>query len=166
MYFAQSSLLISTLFLVFRSSWGYLFNNDPKVVALVASVLPLVSLFHVFDATAVVAGGVLRARGKQVSSAMFLKSYTTQPSAVARSCLQPQWVLLYRHSIGFLFRIQASLWAAWPMDGTHLFINLLCGTRNRALFADRLGQGGTEGARQVERRGQAAQSSFRRLVKV
>jgi MATE family multidrug resistance protein len=44
-----------------------MFNNDPKVAALVASILPLVSLFQVFDATTAVTGGILRARGKQVS---------------------------------------------------------------------------------------------------
>jgi predicted Co/Zn/Cd cation transporter (cation efflux family) len=71
--FALLSKLISTLYLVFRSSWAYLFNNDPKVVALVASILPLVALFQVFDATSAVTGGVLRARGKQVSSDSILE---------------------------------------------------------------------------------------------
>lgn len=65
-YFAYSSVLFvnasyqafnalnppsfSTIFLVFRNKWAYLFNNDPEVVALVARVLPLVALFQVgFD---------------------------------------------------------------------------------------------------------------------
>ncbi|ETW75964.1 multidrug flippase [Heterobasidion irregulare TC 32-1] len=60
----------STIFLVFRHSWGYLFNNDPAVIALVASILPLVSLFQVFDALSAVTGGVLRARGKQFTGAL------------------------------------------------------------------------------------------------
>lgn len=37
------------------------------VVSLVAAILPLVSLFQVFDALSAVTNGVLRARGKQVS---------------------------------------------------------------------------------------------------
>lgn len=60
----------STIFLAFRHSWGYLFNNDPAVIALVASILPLVSLFQVFDALSAVTGGVLRARGKQFTGAL------------------------------------------------------------------------------------------------
>lgn len=75
---------LSTMFLVFRSSWGYLFNNDPgqswlwlalrrccwrehvEVVNLVASIIPLVALFQVFDGNAAITAGILRARGKQV----------------------------------------------------------------------------------------------------
>ncbi len=37
------------------------------VVTLVASILPLVGLFQVFDGLSSVSGGILRARGKQVS---------------------------------------------------------------------------------------------------
>jgi len=62
-----ASCLCSTLFLVFRHSWAYLFNDDPEVVALTASIIPLLSLFQVFDGTSAVTGGILRARGKQVS---------------------------------------------------------------------------------------------------
>lgn len=36
------------------------------VVGLVASILPLVALFQVFDGLSAVSGGILRARGKQV----------------------------------------------------------------------------------------------------
>lgn len=35
------------VFLIFRKSWGYLFNGDAEVVNLVAEVLPLVALFQV-----------------------------------------------------------------------------------------------------------------------
>ena len=45
-----------------------MFNNDPQVVALVASILPLVALFQVFDGISAVTGGILRAQGKQVSN--------------------------------------------------------------------------------------------------
>ncbi|KAH7911169.1 MATE efflux family protein [Hygrophoropsis aurantiaca] len=60
----------STLFLSFRRSWGYLFNDDPEVVNLVSSILPLVALFQVFDGTSAVTGGIFRARGKQFTGAL------------------------------------------------------------------------------------------------
>lgn len=81
--------LSSILFLVFRHEWSYLFNSDPgmsfisyaatrkdvefdtnypvEVVSLVASILPLVALFQVFDGATAITGGIFRARGKQVS---------------------------------------------------------------------------------------------------
>ena len=40
------------------------------VVSLVASILPLVALFQVFDGLAGVTGGILRAAGKQFTGAM------------------------------------------------------------------------------------------------
>ena len=43
-----------------------MFNDDPQVVALVASILPLVALFQVFDGISAVTGGILRAQGRQV----------------------------------------------------------------------------------------------------
>ncbi|KAF4616349.1 hypothetical protein D9613_008614 [Agrocybe pediades] len=60
----------STLFLVFRRQWAYMFNDDPDVVDLVASIIPLLSLFQVFDGTSAVASGILRARGKQFLGAL------------------------------------------------------------------------------------------------
>lgn len=60
----------STLLMTFRESWAYIFNDDPEVVTLVASILPLVAVFQVFDGTNAVAGGILRARGKQFTGAL------------------------------------------------------------------------------------------------
>ncbi|KAG1729548.1 mate-domain-containing protein [Suillus lakei] len=60
----------STLFMSFRKSWAYIFNDDPEVVTLVASILPLVAVFQVFDGTNAVAGGILRARGEQFTGAL------------------------------------------------------------------------------------------------
>lgn len=40
------------------------------MVSLTASILPLVALFQVFDGGAAVAGGILRAQGKQLSGAV------------------------------------------------------------------------------------------------
>jgi MATE family multidrug resistance protein len=42
-----------------------------EVVTLVASILPVVAVFQVFDGTNAVSGGILRARGKQVSVLLF-----------------------------------------------------------------------------------------------
>ncbi|KAF8067574.1 mate-domain-containing protein [Lyophyllum atratum] len=70
------SAISSAMFLIFRNSWAYLFNNDPEVVNLVASILPLVALFQVFDGNAAITAGILRARGKQVTGALLnLSSY-------------------------------------------------------------------------------------------
>ncbi|KAG6860467.1 hypothetical protein C0995_010758 [Termitomyces sp. Mi166 len=70
------STACSTMFIVFKDKWAYLFNGDPEVVSLVASILPLVALFQVFDGNAVVTDGILRARGKQVTGALLnLTSY-------------------------------------------------------------------------------------------
>ena len=72
------------MFLIFRRSWGYIFNDDPgkltlldldmviisdavEVLHLVSSVLPLVALFQVFDGLSAVTAGVLRAQGRQAS---------------------------------------------------------------------------------------------------
>ncbi|KAH0581706.1 hypothetical protein H2248_011392 [Termitomyces sp. 'cryptogamus'] len=66
----------STMFIIFKNKWAYLFNNDPEVVLLVASIIPLVALFQVFDGNAAVTAGILRARGKQVTGALLnLSSY-------------------------------------------------------------------------------------------
>ncbi|KAL5520376.1 hypothetical protein ACEPAG_9600 [Sanghuangporus baumii] len=75
---AKASLLVvlvieglnSAIFLIFRNKWGYLFNNDLKVIGLVASILPLVALFQVFDGLSACIAGVLRARGKQTTGAL------------------------------------------------------------------------------------------------
>ncbi|KAE9395988.1 mate-domain-containing protein [Gymnopus androsaceus JB14] len=64
------SLVFSTIFWVWRRKWAYLFNNDEDVAVMVASVLPLVALFQVFDGNAGITGGILRARGKQGTGAL------------------------------------------------------------------------------------------------
>jgi MATE family multidrug resistance protein len=80
------------MFLLFRHSWAYLFNNDPgmlvllpdwhfvvklvsEVVTLVASILPLVALFQVFDGASAITAGILRARGKQANSVHRFSAY-------------------------------------------------------------------------------------------
>ncbi|KAH7882897.1 mate-domain-containing protein [Phlebopus sp. FC_14] len=64
------ALIFSGILVVFRHSWGYLFNDDPEVVALVGSTLPLIALVELFDCTNGVVSGILRARGKQLLGAV------------------------------------------------------------------------------------------------
>lgn len=52
-----------------------MFNDDPEVVSLVASIIPLVALFQVFDGLSAVTGGVFRARGQQVSTPIPLSGF-------------------------------------------------------------------------------------------
>jgi MATE family multidrug resistance protein len=57
--------LNSFLFLVTRTRLGYLFSSDPKVIDMVAKVLPLCAVFQVADGIASVGGGVIRGLGRQ-----------------------------------------------------------------------------------------------------
>ncbi|OLL25308.1 putative transporter [Neolecta irregularis DAH-3] len=52
------------LFLL-RHTLGKLFTGDAKVIALVASIVPLVAGFAILDCFSAVAGGILRGTGKQ-----------------------------------------------------------------------------------------------------
>ncbi|KAG6889637.1 hypothetical protein C0995_015752 [Termitomyces sp. Mi166 len=83
----------SLMFMIFRTSWPYLFNNDTgefciiwkdtyaygaasEVVMLVASIMPIIAFFQIFDGNVVVTGGVLRARGMQrIGALLNLSSY-------------------------------------------------------------------------------------------
>lgn len=58
-----TALVMSSIFMTFRNNWGRLFNDDEEVVKIVASVLPLVALFQIFDGAMTVSNGVLRALG-------------------------------------------------------------------------------------------------------
>jgi len=60
----------SSLYIIFRHKWALIFNDDPEVIALVASILPLVALFQVFDGTSAVTGGILRVKGQQLTGAL------------------------------------------------------------------------------------------------
>ncbi|KAG9313749.1 MATE efflux family protein [Chiua virens] len=72
------ALFLSSLLLVCRETWGYLFNSDPEVVALVAAVLPLVALVHIPDDCGAVVSGILRAQGKQTLGALLNIRQVTQ----------------------------------------------------------------------------------------
>lgn len=64
------AFVLCAIFTIFRKNWGYLFNNDEEVIALVSGILPLVALFQIVDGVNAVTGGALRARGKQSLGAL------------------------------------------------------------------------------------------------
>lgn len=69
-------VLIASLLMLFRTSFGGLFSNEEATIAKVASVLPLVAAFQIFDGWAAANGGTLRGMGKQhVGAAANLISY-------------------------------------------------------------------------------------------
>ncbi|THH17466.1 hypothetical protein EW146_g3355 [Bondarzewia mesenterica] len=63
-------VIVSATFFSARHSWGSLFSDDPDVITLVSSVLPLVALCQVFYGLAGFSNGVLRAKGQQGLGAM------------------------------------------------------------------------------------------------
>jgi Na+-driven multidrug efflux pump len=67
---SPSNSSCSSIFLIFKDKWAYLFNSDPAVVQMTAYVMPLVALFQVFDGLGVVTGGILRAKGQQTVGAV------------------------------------------------------------------------------------------------
>lgn len=123
-----------------------------------ASLLPLISLCQVADATAAVAGGVLRARGKQVSLILFFEIWYQLNDSTGFGCYaQHKCILHSRLAIGCLLGIQASLWVAWHVDKPHFCVSLLWSNRNVDFSAGGLERGSTEGSREVERGRQKAQ---------
>ncbi|KAJ3415899.1 hypothetical protein HDV05_003740 [Chytridiales sp. JEL 0842] len=55
----------STVFVLIKDRWGYLWTDDEKVVRIVSAVLPLGAVFQLSDAVGAVSGGVLRGIGRQ-----------------------------------------------------------------------------------------------------
>ncbi|XP_032125094.1 multidrug and toxin extrusion protein 2 isoform X3 [Sapajus apella] len=63
------SMVLGTLISILKNQLGHIFTNDEDVIALVGQVLPVYSVFHVFEAVCCVYGGVLRGTGKQAFGA-------------------------------------------------------------------------------------------------
>ncbi|KAH9051842.1 MATE efflux family protein, partial [Lactarius vividus] len=111
----------SAIFLTFKNKWGYLFNDDPDVVSLVASILPLVALFQVFDGLNTVSGGILRARGKQFTGALLsLSAYYVLgiPIAVwlAFRCNMGLHGLWYGLTVSLVYGSALGVWIALKTD--------------------------------------------------
>ncbi|KAG8988006.1 hypothetical protein FRB90_003017 [Tulasnella sp. 427] len=86
----------SAVFLIFRKSWGYLFNGDVEVVNLVARVLPLVALFQILDGLGSMTGSILRITGMQFTGALLnLTGYYVIgiPIGLIITFWYPQWEL-------------------------------------------------------------------------
>ncbi|CAG8497508.1 14035_t:CDS:2, partial [Ambispora leptoticha] len=70
---AKMSLVLSVVFacvntsilLVFKNEWGYLFTKDQEVVDMVANILPLCAYFQISDGISAISGGILRGQGRQ-----------------------------------------------------------------------------------------------------
>ncbi|BEJ02418.1 hypothetical protein CcaverHIS631_0702130 [Cutaneotrichosporon cavernicola] len=66
---ARAAFILATVFalfnsficVVFRHQWGYLFNSDPEVVAMVAEVMPWMGLFQIMDGLSGAANAIMRA---------------------------------------------------------------------------------------------------------
>ncbi|KAI0244229.1 ethionine resistance protein [Massospora cicadina] len=59
------ALLNSTILIVFRDFWAYLFTSDDGVAKLARTLLPISGLFQVLDSLSGVSGGLLRGQGRQ-----------------------------------------------------------------------------------------------------
>lgn len=53
------------LLMIFRNQIPYLFTNDPSVVVLMFSVVPMIAVFQLVDAIVGVTNGIIRGIGKQ-----------------------------------------------------------------------------------------------------
>ncbi|KAH0591564.1 hypothetical protein H2248_001620 [Termitomyces sp. 'cryptogamus'] len=70
------SLILSLMFLVFKGVWAYMFSDDPEVISLVASVLPVIALYQIVEGNAAVTSGILRAKGQQaIGAALNISGY-------------------------------------------------------------------------------------------
>lgn len=81
---SQAAVLLATILgviiggglMIFRSSFGRLFSDEAATIAKVASVIPLVASFQIFDGWAASNGGTLRGMGKQyIGASANLVSY-------------------------------------------------------------------------------------------
>ncbi|WWC62677.1 uncharacterized protein I303_105274 [Kwoniella dejecticola CBS 10117] len=70
------AIINSSICVIFRKNWGYLFNNDSEVVELVAEIMPYIALFQLSDGIVSTAGAVLRSLGLHTTGALInLTSY-------------------------------------------------------------------------------------------
>ncbi|XP_047612656.1 multidrug and toxin extrusion protein 2 isoform X1 [Phacochoerus africanus] len=65
-----AAMVVGALLSILRNQLGHIFTHDEEVVALVNKALPLYIVFHLFEATCCVFGGVLRGTGRQAFGAI------------------------------------------------------------------------------------------------
>lgn len=63
-------LVNSSLMILLRNQWGWLFSQDDQLVRLIGEIMPYVGAFQIADGICGVAGGVLRGSGRQAQGAM------------------------------------------------------------------------------------------------
>ncbi|KAJ1675985.1 ethionine resistance protein [Spiromyces aspiralis] len=84
----------AALYYSLRHVWGHLYSSDDKVLAIIASLMPVVGLFQLWDSMNIAAGGILRGLGKQVLSAYssLCVYYTVAvPLSVYLAYFGPHW---------------------------------------------------------------------------
>ena len=64
-------LVNASIFVALRDRLGWIFSDDPEVVALSAAVFPVAAAFQLFDGTQAVGGGILRGMGNTRPAALF-----------------------------------------------------------------------------------------------
>ncbi|GAB5580576.1 multidrug and toxin extrusion protein 1 [Prionailurus iriomotensis] len=64
------AITFCVLLLIFKDLVGYIFTSDREIVALVAEVIPICAVSHVFEGLACTSGGILRGSGNQKAGAM------------------------------------------------------------------------------------------------
>ncbi|XP_030078256.1 multidrug and toxin extrusion protein 2 [Microcaecilia unicolor] len=62
---ASFTIVDSIVLAALKDVVAYIFTSDKDIIALVARVMPIYIIFHLFESTACVCGGVLRGAGKQ-----------------------------------------------------------------------------------------------------
>ncbi|TRM62258.1 mate-domain-containing protein [Schizophyllum amplum] len=113
--------VFSAMFLIFRNSWGLLFNSDPEVLKMVSAILPLVALFQVFDGTSAVTGGIFRAKGQQYTGALLnLTAYYVMGIPIGvwlafsfDMALHGLWIGL---TLSLVYCAALGTWFAWRTD--------------------------------------------------
>lgn len=105
-----------------------------EVVSLVASILPLVALFQVFDGAASITGGIFRARGKQVSGCVHrrIPTFTTRSFLGCRRHSEPLRLLRPWYPTWIIPLVRAWTWACRPLGG----IDCRAGVRFRSRDLD------------------------------
>ncbi|WVQ96425.1 hypothetical protein IAU59_003530 [Kwoniella sp. CBS 9459] len=70
------AIINSSICVIFRKNWGYMFNSDEEVVKLVAEIMPYIALFQLTDGIVATAGSILRSLGLHTTGALInLTSY-------------------------------------------------------------------------------------------
>ncbi|TLD25699.1 mate efflux family protein [Venturia nashicola] len=94
---ASFGSVLVVILLVFRNKIPYLFTNDPSVIVLMFSVVPMIAIFQLVDAIVGVTNGIIRGIGKQYVGA---------------------WIqTLGYYVVGLPFSVFAAFGLGWKLNG-------------------------------------------------